>query len=173
MAGIQRAAAPPPNLARVGEILAAPDWSNVDAVDHKKFWLLRATFNVNGQTYSQTGRDPVAMAQAMEATARATILPPRKIPTPAPEPSPVAPLGYADEGADDKPEETKDEGEPLPDALARLVPDTVEQAAHKKWLHDRWMQLGHKIQAPHVFGAVSLAEIREHEELERYRGLFT
>lgn len=65
-----------------------------------------------------------------------------------------------------------EEGEALPDTLARLVPETIEEAKRKKWLRDRWLELGHKVHAPNVFG-VTQAEIREHEELERYRGLFT
>ena len=42
-----------------------------------------------------------------------------------PEPPPPAP-------------EPEFEDEPLPDTLARLVPETVEQREHKQWLRDRW-----------------------------------
>ena len=72
------------------------------------------------------------------------------------------------------PEPAEEESEPLPDALARLVPETIEQRAHKEWLRDQWQKLTHRL----VDGGKSLpplteAERIEHQELERYRGLFT
>lgn len=63
--------------------------------------------------------------------------------------------------------------EPLPDQLAAMVPDGIDAQRQKTWLRDRWQELTHKLQSPRVFGPMSPAETREHEQLERYRGLFT
>lgn len=155
----------------ITSILAPPEWTDVRVRDHKKFWLVSGSFN--GQHYSATGRKPLVLAKQMDETARATVLPPRKAapepPKPAPIPEPVA------EAAPPPPPETsddKEDGEPLPDTLAAMVPESVAQKERKAWLRDRWQQLNHKIHGTNVFGAPSPAEVREHEELERYRGLF-
>ena len=65
------------------------------------------------------------------------------------------------------------EPEPLPDTLARLVPQTLAEREHKEWLRARWQELTHRL----VDGGRSLVpltngERHEHEQLERYRGLF-
>jgi hypothetical protein len=77
-------------------------------------------------------------------------------PPPAPEPPPVI------------------EEEPLPDTLARLVPQSLADREHREWLRLRWQELTHRL----VDGGRSLpqlgdAERIEHEQLERYRGLFS
>ena len=66
------------------------------------------------------------------------------------------------------------EEEPLPDTLARLVPQTLADREHREWLRRRWQELTHRL----VDGGRSLpqlgdAERTEHEQLERYRGLFS
>jgi len=65
------------------------------------------------------------------------------------------------------------EAEPLPDPLARLVPEDVEAAKRKQWLRDRYVELGHLVNGASTFGPPTDAVIREHQDLERYRGLFT
>jgi len=157
--------------AEVLEILAPPDWSNVSVKDHRKFWQVTGTFN--GQSHSGTTQDPVALATSLDQAAKASVLAPRR----ASETTDV----LLEEARDNNPELFSDapaqepvaeEGEPLPDNLARLVPDSIQEAKRKEWLRARWLELGHKVHAPNVFG-LTPAEIREHEELERYRGLFT
>jgi hypothetical protein len=66
------------------------------------------------------------------------------------------------------------EEEPLPDTLARLVPQTLADREHREWLRRRWQELTHRL----VDGGRSLpqlgdAERMEHQQLERYRGLFS
>jgi hypothetical protein len=66
------------------------------------------------------------------------------------------------------------EHEPLPDTLARLVPQSLADREHREWLRLRWQELTHRL----VDGGRSLpqlgdAERMEHEQLERYRGLFS
>lgn len=83
--------------------------------------------------------------------------------TPAPEPPP-APLPPAPE---------PEPGEPLPDTLARLVPQSLADREHKDWLRARWQELTHRL----VDNGRSLPQLNdvervEHEQLERYRGLF-
>jgi hypothetical protein len=82
--------------------------------------------------------------------------------TPASEPPPLPPA----------PE--PEPGEPLPDTLARLVPQTLADREHKEWLRLRWQELTHRL----VDGGRSLPQLNdaervEHEQLERYRGLFS
>lgn len=87
--------------------------------------------------------------------------------SPPPSPAVVA-LEGMEAGADDGLSE-----EPLPDALARLVPEGVEHARRIQYLREEWQRLTHKLMSPHVFGEMSEAERIQHQELERYRGLFT
>lgn len=66
------------------------------------------------------------------------------------------------------------EEEPLPDMIARLVPQSLADREHREWLRLRWQELTHRL----VDGGRSLpqlgdAERIEHEQLERYRGLFS
>jgi hypothetical protein len=87
-------------------------------------------------------------------------IPGRKRALPAVDPPPAPPPVIVDE-------------EPLPDTLARLVPQTVADMEHRAWLRMRWQELTHRL----VDGGKSLptlsdAERTEHEQLERYRGLF-
>jgi hypothetical protein len=87
-------------------------------------------------------------------------IPGRKRALPAVDPPPAPPPVIIDE-------------EPLPDTLARLVPQTVADMEHRNWLRMRWQELTHRL----VDGGKSLptlsdAERTEHEQLERYRGLF-
>lgn len=84
---------------------------------------------------------------------------------PAPEPPPPPPP---------PPPPEPEPGEPLPDTLARLVPQTVADMEHKEWLRLRWQELTHRL----VDGGRSLPPLTdtervEHEQLERYRGLFS
>jgi hypothetical protein len=82
-------------------------------------------------------------------------------PPPAPEPAPAPP-----------PTIIIDE-EPLPDTLARLVPQTVADREHRDWLRMRWQELTHRlIDGGKSLPSLSDAERVEHEQLERYRGLF-
>lgn len=65
------------------------------------------------------------------------------------------------------------EDEPLPDTLARLVPQTVADREHKEWLRDHWRELTHRlVDNGKSLPPLSDAERTEHEQLERYRGLF-
>jgi hypothetical protein len=85
--------------------------------------------------------------------------------TPAPEPPPPPPPPPAPE---------PEPGEPLPDTLARLVPQTLADREHREWLRLRWQELTHRL----VDGGRSLPQLNdaervEHEQLERYRGLFS
>lgn len=151
----------------VTSILAPPEWTDVRVRDHKKFWLVSGSFN--GQHYSATGRKPLVLAKEMDATARATVLPPRK---PAPEvKQPEPPPEVVAETPPAEPVETE-EGEPLPDTLAAMVPETVAHAERKAWLQARHQYLSHLINGANTFGPPSEAVIREHQELERYRGYF-
>lgn len=94
------------------------------------------------------------------------------MPIPGKRRSPAAAPTVAVAAPPPPPDPIVEEGEPLPDTLARLVPVSVETLERKTWLLARWQNLTHRIHAPDVFGPLSPAEVREHEELERYRGLF-
>ena len=88
-------------------------------------------------------------------------IPGRKRALPAVDPPPQAP-----------PPVITDE-EPLPDTLARLVPQTVADREHRDWLRMRWQELTHRlIDGGKSLPSLSDAERVEHEQLERYRGLF-
>ncbi len=98
-----------------------------------------------------------------------------RVPPAAPEAAVLIP----GEGVDDWAEQPRDApepdaaGEPLPDALARLVPADIEHERRMQYLRERWQQLTHKLMSPQAFGEMGAAERVEHQELERYRGLFT
>lgn len=81
-----------------------------------------------------------------------------------------------------------EEGEPLPDVLAPILDNIVTNKlaeptllarlvvnpnaeAKREALKARWLELTHKVHAPKVFGLTD-AELREHQQLEAYRGLF-
>jgi hypothetical protein len=65
------------------------------------------------------------------------------------------------------------EHEPLPDTLARLVPQTLADREHREWLRLRWQELTHRlVDGGRSLPTLSDAERTEHEQLERYRGLF-
>jgi hypothetical protein len=82
--------------------------------------------------------------------------------TPAPEPPPPPP-----------PAQEPEPGEPLPDTLARLVPQTLADREHREWLRLRWQELTHRlVDGGRSLPTLSDAERTEHEQLERYRGLF-
>jgi hypothetical protein len=54
------------------------------------------------------------------------------------------------------------------------VPQTLADREHREWLRRRWQELTHRL----VDGGRSLpqlgdAERMEHQQLERYRGLFS
>jgi hypothetical protein len=65
------------------------------------------------------------------------------------------------------------EEEPLPDTLARLVPQSLADREHREWLRLRWQELTHRlVDGGRSLPTLSDAERTEHEQLERYRGLF-
>jgi hypothetical protein len=81
---------------------------------------------------------------------------------PAPEPPPPPP-----------PQQEPEPGEPLPDTLARLVPQSLADREHREWLRLRWQELTHRlVDGGRSLPTLSDAERTEHEQLERYRGLF-
>lgn len=155
--------------------LQAAGWTDVRASDMRKFWHLAGAYGSDQYSGHTTNPDELA-AQWIEFTRAKEPPPPERKTTDAELEQERNAHPEIFSGTDSapaaEPEPVAEEGEPLPDTLARLVPDTIEQQARKKWLHDRWLELNHKVHAPKVFG-VTTAEIREHEELERYRGLFT
>lgn len=182
--------------AKVRQILAPPEWTDVVVINQKKFWRVSGMFN--GNSYTGTRKDPVSLARDLDAAARGTVLPPRKPEEPKakkPPPGQVidsqayneltqALLAEAESlkavsqattqhGPLTLVRDETPEGEPLPDTLARFVPNDVADAERKQWLRDRYVQLGHLVNGSSTFGPPSEAVIREHEELERYRGLFT